>query len=174
MRVAPASTYAPEAQLNSSLEDINQASRAAYGFPILGGHTILKDLVKQTHRFRVTDDVSLLSLAKDLARLTADLFDAAAIQRVVQPPPNIRWGTLKSLEGLLATKVSADEAHTTMSPLFHIYDLRLGDAHLPRKELLSALAGLGISETSPMVIKGRQMIESVVLTLQKIARIIFP
>jgi len=125
-------------------------------------HGDVPGLLRRAHRFRVTDRASLLSLAKDLARLTADSLDATAIQKRVKPPKGTKWGSLKSLENLLATQVGPDQARAIMGPLFGVYELRLADAHLSTSELDEALERVGVDKAAPYVVQGYQLMHACV------------
>ena len=57
----------------------------------------------------------------------------------MKPPVGVKWGSLKSLENLLATQVNPNLARQIMCPLVGIYDLRHADAHLPSNEVDDAL-----------------------------------
>src|SRR5207302_10110066 len=144
VKARPASTQAPEKFLEQGLKRLGQVLFEKLGIAAIQPHGDIPALLKSAHRFRATDRPSLLALAKDLARLTADSFEATAIQKHVKPPKGERWGSLKSLENLLATQVGAESAHSVMGPLFGIYDLRLADAHLPSSEVDATLAMVGI------------------------------
>jgi hypothetical protein len=166
----PARTQAPEGFLSHGLDALNSASVRAFGFSVLKPHRETDRLIRVSHRFRATDRAGLYALAKDLARLTADSLDAARIQTKIKPPDGQRWGSLKSLENLLALAVSAEEAKAIMSPLFAVYDLRLSDAHLPSSEVDGALKLVGVDDTSqPTVLQGKRVLASVVDCIHTIA-----
>ena len=82
-----------------------------FRFRIFREHADFKALLAGAHRFRATDQAGLFALAKDLARLTADSIDATAIQKIVPPPRWEKWGSLKSLEKLLAGRIGAEKVH---------------------------------------------------------------
>ena len=126
--------------------------------------------MSRVHRFRATDRAGLFNLAKDLTRLTADAIDAGAIQKVGTPPTGEKWGSLKSLEKLLATVIGPGDAHTMMTPLFGIYELRLADAHLPSSEVDQALEMAGVDEHQASVSQGYMILDSCVGTLYEIAK----
>jgi hypothetical protein len=135
-------------------------------------HDDIPDLLRRAHRFRAIDRPGLLSLAKDLARLTADSLDAAAIRKRLKPPTDPKWGSLKLVENLLATQVGPEEAHAVMRPLFGIYELRLADAHLAGSELDDALEKVGVDKAVPYVFQGYQLLHACVGTIYDISRIV--
>ena len=111
-------------------------------------------MLARTHRFRSTDQAGFFALSKDVARLTADSIDGAALQTIVGPPGGEKWGSLKSLEKVLASKTSSEEARRLLGPLVGTYDLRQGDAHLPSNELAEALKLVHVDATAPFVWQG--------------------
>jgi hypothetical protein len=172
VQARPAGTQAPERYLAQGLEVLGQLLKEKAGVVAIRPHGEIPKLLRRAHRFRAVDRTGLLSLAKDLARLTADSFDAEAIQKRVAPPKGTTWGSLKSLECLLATQVGADRARAVMGPLFGIYELRLGDAHLSASELDQALEKVGIDKAAPYVVQGHQLLGACVSTLCAIMEIL--
>ncbi|WP_047492739.1 hypothetical protein [Terriglobus sp. TAA 43] len=168
----PASTHAPEAFLQKGLTLINRASKDSFGVEFVRSHRDVENLLKQTHRFRATTENGLFSLAKDLARLTADSFDASSMNKVVAPPKVEKWGSLKSLEKVLASRIGPEAAYKLMSPLFAVYDLRLADAHLHSADLEDAFKNLRIEKRWPFVRQGKQMLGAFVNTLNRIADVL--
>jgi hypothetical protein len=172
MRCEPANTQAPERFLGPALAKIKEVSHSELGVSILRDHEDMATILRRTHRFRATDSAGLYALAKDLARLTADAFDAVAIQRVIAPPLGTRWRSLKSVENLLASQIGPDNAAKIMSPLFGVYDLRLADAHLPSSEANEALKRVGVDTSLPLVMQGEQMLRECVDTLYAITNVL--
>jgi len=169
---APATTKAPEAFLERALDELQAIGREKLGISILRQHAFVAELLPRIHRFRAIDREGLFSLAKDVARITADDIDEKALQTVVVPPKGERWGSLKSLEKVLATKIPADEARRMLSALAGIYDLRLADAHLPSDKTQDAVRLAGIDETRPDVDQGFQLLDAAVSTLYRVAGVI--
>jgi hypothetical protein len=171
-RAVPADTQAPEYLLSKGLLLLQQVSAEKLGFSLLREHENVPAILMRSHRFRAVDKDGLLALAKDLARLTADSIDAAAIQKLVSPPKGIKLGSLKSLEQLLATQVPFEQARALLAPLFGIYELRNADAHLSTSNLGSSLQLASIDENAPPVHQGLQLLASCVSSLYDIASII--
>jgi len=172
VRAEPADTQAPEAFLKSGLQCVNELSKEKLGFLIFKEHEFIPELLKKCHRFRVMDKAGLLALAKDIARLTADSIDGAAIKTIVSPPKDEKWGSLKSLENLLAQKIGPETARSIMGALFGAYELRLDDAHLPSKEFDEATKLLQIDAKLPWVHQGRQLLEACVTSIHKIINVL--
>ena len=111
-------------------------------------------------------------MAKDLARLTADSIDAAALQKLVAPPKGTQWGSLKSLENLLATRINPNHARALLSPLVGIYELRHADAHLASREAGEALSLVRVDQSVPYVTQGYQLLHSCVSSIYGICQVI--
>ena len=150
---------------------MNELSFRKLGFNIVRENDALFTILKKCNRFRCLDKDNLYSLAKDLARVTADSIDGTRLQKLVPPPEGERWGSLKSLEKYLCTIVPEDYAKRVMGPLFAIYDLRLADAHLPKSNYRTQLQLIGIHEEEPFVWQGYEMLHSCVSTIYRIAEV---
>jgi hypothetical protein len=131
MRTRPANTCAPEEAIPALMDRLDDLFRGWLGVPLFKHHDATSTIVKTVHRFRALEQNGLLALAKDLARLIADRIDVAALRTASAPPKGQTWGSLKSLENALGTIVQKDQARCLLTPLVGIYELRLGDAHLP-------------------------------------------
>ncbi|MGF6568627.1 hypothetical protein ABH945_000703 [Paraburkholderia sp. GAS333] len=165
MDASPANTEAPEHALPEVLSFIDNAFRERYGTALFRPHQEYSDIVGRCHRFRGVDQHGMLALAKDLARLTADSIDAQALQKIVAPPQGQKWGSLKSLEKVLATFVPGARAHEIVGPLFGTYDLRLADAHLGGKDLTGAYESAHIDRDALHIFQSRQLLDSFVRAL---------
>jgi hypothetical protein len=168
----PADTQAPEAFLPWALRTLDKTAAAKFGHRFFREHDQQADLLRRSHRFRATDIQGLFSLAKDIARLTADSIDTASLQHVVKPPKTEKWGSLKTVEKLLALKIGAASASTLMQPLFGAYELRLADAHLEGTELEESLVKCNVDSTASPVLKGFQLLDSCVSTLYAIVEVL--
>jgi hypothetical protein len=56
-------------------------------------------------------------------------------------------GSLKSLERVLATVIAPEDAHRLTAPLFGVYDLRLGDAHMRSSQINEAFELVGVDQS---------------------------
>lgn len=169
VRSDPADSQAPESFLSSTINKINCLANEKLNIQLFKNHESIPEIMKKIHRFRTTDLSSLCALAKDIARVTADSLDTAAMQKIVSPPKGETWRSLKSLENLLTSKYVKDEVKKIMSPLFGVYDLRLADAHLPGSETDEAFKHVGINANDPYVFQAYSMLHNVVVSLCKIA-----
>ena len=173
VKANPARTQAPEPLVRRGLTKLEELGVSKLGLThLIRAHRDSADLMARAHRFRATDQNGLFALAKDLARLTADSFDASQLQRVVAPPKNEKWSSLKSLEKTLATKVGDEKARELMGPLFGIYELRLADAHLAAEDVESSIRLAGVDERSPFVTQGYQLLHSFVGTIYRVCKVI--
>jgi hypothetical protein len=172
VRADPANTQAPEEFLAKGYHRLNQISSRKLGFPILRHHHQIPHLLARAHRFRCVDQAGFYALAKDLARLTADSIDAAELQKIAGPPKGTNWGSLKSLENVLATEIDPKEARALLSPLVGIYELRLADAHLASSEIDQALALVRVDQSIPLIFQGYQLLDACVSSLYEIAETI--
>jgi hypothetical protein len=166
----PADTQAPESYLPKVFDLLNELTIRKFGFRLFRPHDRFQALIKEIHRFRSTDKANFFSLAKDLARLTADAIDAAAIQKIVKPPKEEKWGSLKSLEKLVALKHGPAKARSLLGPLFGIYEMRHADAHLPKSDTESQLELARVDKMATPVIQGYQLLHSCVSSLYSIAK----
>lgn len=172
MQTKPARTHSPEKLFTKALDEIDRSFADRYGQPLLRVHDSKTEILRSVHRFRSVDHAGLLALAKDVARLTADSIDAAKLHAVFSPPKGEKWGSLKSLEKLLGNIRSGIEARRLLSPLVGIYELRLGDAHLPSEKINEAFDLVCIDRTKPAVIQGAQLIKAAAWSLHRISEII--
>ena len=75
----------------------------------------------------------------------------------------------KSLEQLMAKSVGPDDARRILGPLFGIYELRQGDAHLPSEQFDGSFHLVGVDTTSQFVHQGLQLLDACVSTIHEIA-----
>lgn len=171
MRAIPATTQAPEDFLRSEMELLNQECVAVLGDKLFREHEKLSELLQKCHRFRAVDESSLFALAKDMNRLVSDSIDVKLLHNKVDPPQGESRSSLKSLERVLATLISADKAHELLSPLHGIYGLRNADAHLRGADIDWAYNQVGMDTNSPFVHQGHQMLRACVSCIHSIAKV---
>jgi hypothetical protein len=168
----PADTLAPEAEIPKAFKLLADAIRKRYGIELFRSEEHEAHLLRIIHRFRSLDRESLLSLAKDLTRVFADRVDAKALQKAagIEPPPPAKpLGSLKALERALATLIAKERARQLCGPLFGIYDLRIGSAHLPGSEIEDSLRLANVDVKQPFVHQGHAMLIAFVVTLRRLA-----
>jgi hypothetical protein len=170
-RAVVAETTAPEAALPEVLQGLDELFANALGAPLFRAHADTAKLVKSISRFRALEPDGLFALAKDLMRVVADCIDHARLQKVAPPPKGVTWGSLKSLEGYLATIISADDARKIMGPLAGTYDLRVADAHPAGEDLNKAYQLARVDPNARPLAQGFRLIAVVVSALMNIADI---
>jgi len=172
MKADPANTQAPEDFLAKGLSKLNHFAELRLRISIIRQNNNIPDLIAHIHRFRAIDKAGLYALAKDIARLTADSIDAAAIQTIVSPQKGTKWGSLKSLENLIALKIDPKIARAMLGPLFGIYELRHADAHLPSSEIDAARALVDVDQNLPFILQGYQLLCACVDSIYGIAGVL--
>lgn len=168
----PAQTHAPEALLKGVLDRLQTLAQEKWKIKLRREHHYVSKLMPKIHRFRVTNREGLFELAKDLARITADDIDERQLQTIVAPPKGERWGSLKSLEKVLAAKIDPADARAMLGPLVGVYELRLADAHLPSDAVDDAMRLIGVDDSSPFVMQGYQLIHAAVAAICQIGALI--
>jgi hypothetical protein len=158
-------TKAPEPFFEVALRQLSEEWNRRFGTSILRRHDNIADIIEKVHRFRASDLAGLLTLSKDVARLTADSIDEKTAQLVAPLRPKERRGSLKSFESALATICGPELAHRATGPLFAIYDLRLSDAHLPKSEFDAQFSLLGIEKNDKYIFAGYKLLDAVVTSL---------
>lgn len=168
-RGVPASTQAPEPFLPVGIAILNDAFTKRFGRPLFRPHTDSAEVFKSYHRFKALSASGLYGLAKDLVRVVGEHIDTAALHKIVAPPDKENWGSLKSLEKVLATVTGDKIAQAALGPLHGIYNLRLADAHVASKDLDEAYALARVDRTLPFVMQGRDLLATCVTSLHTIA-----
>lgn len=164
-----ANSKAPERCLVEAWHGLDEKFEARYGFRLFRKHEITEKLLAAVNRFRSIDKLSLLALAKDLARLTSDSIDVAVLHKIAPPPVHGQAaGSLKSLERVLTTLASPDRARLLLRPLFGVYELRLGDAHLPSSKADDAFELVGLDRETTWLQQGERLIEVIAEALNQI------
>ena len=174
VRTKPANTQAPEDFIIRAQEVVNDAFVQRWGVPLFRTHQDTNEIALRTHRFRSLDRNGFLSLAKDLARLSADLIDTKTLHTIAPAQNGQGTGSLRSLERALATLMDAGEARGMTSKLAGIYELRLGDAHLPSEKLDEALSLARVPSEGSWLFKGMCIIDAYVSSLYEIAGAVAP
>ncbi|TDR39698.1 hypothetical protein DFR29_11586 [Tahibacter aquaticus] len=171
VRTEPAETKAPEAEILDLMKWVDEGCQARYGFALFRHRSDLAELVAATHRFKARDHTSLLALAKNVARLTADLFDETALKKALNTAKDDKSRSLKLVERLLALDVGEENAYALLTPLSGIYDLRLSDAHLPKSDLSDAFSRTGIDASVSFYHQGLQLMSAWASSLLSIGKV---
>jgi hypothetical protein len=168
----PARTQAPELFLPIGVAVLNDAFTKRFGRALFRPHTDSEEVFRPCHRFKALSASGLYGLAKDLVRVVVEHVDTAALHQIVAPPSKENWGSLRSLEKVLATVAGEMKAHAALGPVHGVYNLRLADAHIPSEDLDEAHALARVDRTLPFVIQGRDLLVSCVDSLHTIAGIL--
>lgn len=172
VKAEPANTHAPERFLKRVISELNAASEKQFNTKFFRGHHSIDEIITTINRFRAVDDKGLFSMAKDIARIIVDDIDLESLQKLAVPPKGTKWGSLKTLENLLALKISKEKAREITAPLVGVYELRHGDAHLPSSETNSAFKLIEVDRTLPYVVQGYQILFACVNNLHIVLDII--
>jgi hypothetical protein len=73
---------------------------------------------------------------------------------------------------VLATMIEPAAAHNVMTPLFGVYEMRQGDAHLPSNDLLETLELFEIDLNANAIFQGLQLLHRFVICLYEIGGIL--
>ena len=172
VRAEPASTLAPEAFLEKVIKQINHAAKKCLNTQFFRGHHSVNEIITSINRFRAVDEKGLFALAKDIARIIVDDINVPSLQKIAVPPKKTKWGSLKTIENLLAMKIDPKIARKILSPFVGVYELRHGDAHLPSSDIENSFNLVGIDRTLPHVIQGYQIIFACVNNLHLILGVV--
>ncbi|URM26390.1 hypothetical protein LLY42_21005 [Pseudomonas frederiksbergensis] len=172
VKATPADTKAPEMQLRPVYDEINDAFEKVIGKPLFAQHHAIDDIFKRVHRFRALENTGVLELAKDLARVTVESLDGNALTAIGAHPGKTKSGSIKHLEaGLMKEGVTVEGAMALTKVLVGINQLRQADAHLPSSEFAKAFELVGVHQQTDPVVRGRQMLESLVESLAGMAQV---
>lgn len=158
VKADPANTLAPENFLEDVLKNINLISCEKLGINFFRDHQSIKEIIPTINRLKAIDDNGIFSLAKDIARVLIDDINTEGLQKIVIPPKNTRWGSLKTIENLLALKIPKEEARMITSPFVGIYELRHGDAHLPGSSIFDSFDLIPVDRQLPPILQGHQIL----------------
>ena len=172
VKAEPASTLAPEDFIEKVINQINEVSKQNLNTDFFRGHSSINEIIDSINRFRAVDDKGLFSLAKDIARIIVDDINIESLQKIAIPPKKTKWGSLKTVENLLAIKTPKENARKILSPFVGVYELRHGDAHLPSSEIENSFKLIPVDRNLPSIIQGYQMIFACVDNLHLILSII--
>jgi len=169
MGKGPADTIAPEARFAELLEELDVTFVKGFGAPLFRPHDVQKDVLSRVHRFRSLAPSGILSLAKDVARLTADSFDIPFLRSVLKLGPKETLGSIKLLQAVVSKAINDEaEARKILGPLVGVYDLRLGDAHLPSSKIDDAYALVGIDRSASAIDQAVGLLDKICVTFEAV------
>ncbi|MBQ6245332.1 MAG: hypothetical protein IJK04_00590 [Kiritimatiellae bacterium] len=164
----PAATKAPESLLPELFERINGWFQSHYGCLMFLEQAFRQELIRSIHRFRVQTKNDIYSLAKDVVRLTTDSINITILRKLLKSKGKTESdlkniGSNKLLESFWLQFNPA--AAQMISPLFFLYDMRLGDSHPLAEKSKMAAKKLGLNADIPLVKQGELIIKAVVNVL---------
>jgi hypothetical protein len=168
-RGIPAETQAPEPFLRIGVALLNDAFSKRFGVPLFRPHADSAETFESCHRFKSLSASGLYDLAKELVRVIGEHIDTSQLHKIEPPPDKEKWGSLKSLEKVLATVIGETKAHAELSPLHGVYKLRLANAHIAGSDLNEAYRLARVDTTLPFVVQGRNLLGVTVTCLHRIA-----
>ncbi|MCX9148037.1 hypothetical protein [Erythrobacter sp. WG] len=168
VEVRPAETQSPEKWLPIVLDQVRDAWRQQFGTELFRKHDKYLEILSRCHRFRALNLDGLYALAKDVARISADLIDEKAVVAASKFPPKENLRSLKALQHAISELHDPDVVHQIFGPLFATYDLRLQDAHLPKSEIASRFKILDIDPNAPTIFGGEHLLYNVVTSFDAI------
>lgn len=168
VEVRPADTQAPEKWFPIVLEQVRDVWRQRFGTELFRKHDKFQEILSRCHRFRALDLDSLYALAKDVARVSADLIDEKAVLAASKSQPMEPVRSLKALQHVVSELYDPEIVHQIFGPLFATYDLRLQDAHLPKSEIANRFKLLEIDPAEPTIFGGENLLHHVVSSLDAI------
>jgi hypothetical protein len=125
MEVRPASTVAPEGELEAVLKGLEDAFWAKHDQLLLRENASVASLLKRAHRFVTVDEDGLVELAKELTRLFSERVEVGLIVTAINHPKGEKKpASLKALEKLVAFHRDQSTTSAMLAPLFGIYELR--------------------------------------------------
>jgi len=170
MNCKPAKTLAPETQVRSALDTLDDTFCARFGVSLLREHDSIAALLRRTHRFLAVEPDGILALSKELNRLLMERIEMDALRGPAGLASKDKLGTLKTLERLLEQSLGQSDAREMMAPLFGINDLRNADAHLGSSLVESGFERAKVDRSSTnSVEQGRQLLETFVTTVREIS-----
>jgi hypothetical protein len=154
----PSNTEPPEAMARIFVERIAHDFEAKFGVAIFGDYVMSESDWQKISRFTVNDDASLLRLAKEIHRAFGDRLNKKNLNHLVDAAGKNELGSLKLLEKLCASTFGIPNARNLMSPLFGIYDLRIGDAHPTGSKIEDAFKMCGVDRSLSIYSQAYQLI----------------
>lgn len=168
VEATPAETHACETHFKEALEALDEVFIQRWGRPLFLPHNDVKQIIGKVLRFRACINDGILSLAKDIARLTVDRIDIKFLKEVSTSSVEEGSRSIKVLGRVLEGFGPPEDVRRLLSPLVGVYELRLGDAHLASSKIGEAYYLVGIDSSASNLEKAFQMIDRVSSCLDNI------
>ena len=165
---APVRSSAPEKVMSLVISHFDSLFRKQYSLPVLQESSETESLVKLIDRFRVIDDGSLESLAKNLVKFTLERINKKSLKLSIGER-NLDCGSIALLERLLDNR-GVKDSQRIVKPLRDLNRLRQLDSR-SRTENTNTdglYQSLGIDRSKPYVWQGAQLIKATANSFIKI------
>lgn len=169
MKCQPAKTQPVEIDFLSTHDCLRQAFKWISGGQELFEHLPpVMEIHNKIHRFSVQKEDDLLTLAKEICKVTVDALNVSALRAMLPKTEEIRELRSRNLFGRFLAKFADDDvARTAMSPLAYIYDLRCADAHIKSSKITDTLKLLHIDTAQPLVRQAETIIMMAYVSLAR-------
>ena len=131
------------------------------------------EVVKKVSRFASRDQLSLLTLAKDLICLFSDRLNVKELRKISTQKDKDKLASNKLLESVLAQKAGADRAREIFGPIVGTYDMRVGDAHPTSSKIQNAISLAQIDQDRSFLAQGEQLIKNFGYSIRVIGELLF-
>jgi len=173
VRTQPASTHAVEELLFKSMRILETGFHQKYGISLFT-HEIDDDAVmQQVSRFASKDQTALLRLAKEIVRVFSDRLNVRELRNLSTHADNVKLGSNKLLQDVLAQKVGTDKARDIFGPVAGTYEMRVGDAHPTGSKIGDAIRLAGIDGSLSFLRQGEQLIGNFGRSVWWIGKLLF-
>jgi hypothetical protein len=169
VRADPASTRAPETSFVELVSALEELFHRQFGLPLFG-HPLSPIQVDEICRFKVSDEPSLLRLAKELVRAFTDRLSVKDLRKVAIGEKNADLKSMKLLERIVADRTSESAAHEIFQVVVGVYDLRTADAHPTSSSIAEAYLLAGIDRARSPLRQAEQMIDNYSRAIHAIGR----
>lgn len=169
MAAKPANTFSPEHKLYEIMSVCDTEFSKYSGSNFYKDHKILDEYWLKIHRFRALDQDTLFQLCKDLYRFVIERINLKCLKNI-RPKDEDKLGSIKRIENIL-NELGFNGKKIT-APFVGLNELRQADAHLPSSDLENSFALAEINQSSPYVIIGKNLIDTLAGRLYIIARIL--
>lgn len=169
IKCQPAKTQPVEIDFLSTHDCLRQAFKWISGGQELFEHLPpVMEIHNKIHRFSVQKEDDLLTLAKEICKVTVDALNVSALRAMLPKTEEIRELRSRNLFGRFLAKFADDDvARTAMSPLAYIYDLRCADAHIKSSKITDTLKLLHIDTAQPLVRQAETIIMMAYVSLAR-------
>jgi hypothetical protein len=165
MQVDPADTDAPEQEVFSLINEIQELSKTKLGHELFTAHSSEQVISRKIHRFQATSLEGFYLLCKEITRFLIERIDIDFLNRLKKEDDKL--GSIKRVEKIL-TALGYDGRRIT-GALVGVYELRLADAHLPSTfNIKDAMALVDIDYEALRLHSGKRLIQNVNASLVQI------